>query len=77
MLYHRHADKDEQPVLPLPAQLPQLTGSQQPPIDVHKFPVPEYMEKGFEPKHPLKVYSEVRSKPYICQYCSKSYADSR
>ncbi|WKY09115.1 hypothetical protein Q1695_001903 [Nippostrongylus brasiliensis] len=40
-------------------------------------PTPAYVEQGFEPKHPLKVYSDVRSKPYICEYCSKSYADSR
>ncbi|KAI1696453.1 zinc finger protein unc-98 [Ditylenchus destructor] len=24
-----------------------------------------------------RVYSDVRSRPYICQYCSKSYSDSR
>lgn len=46
-------------------------------IDSTSFPCPGFAEKGFEPKHPMKVYSEVRSKPYICQYCSKSYADSR
>uniref|UniRef100_A0A183FZJ4 Zinc finger protein unc-98 n=1 Tax=Heligmosomoides polygyrus TaxID=6339 RepID=A0A183FZJ4_HELPZ len=40
-------------------------------------PTPAFIEQGFEPKHPMKVYSDVRSKPYICEYCSKSYADSR
>lgn len=45
--------------------------------DPSDFPTPAYAERGFEPKHPLKVYSDIRSKPYICQYCSKSYADSR
>ncbi|VDK85749.1 unnamed protein product [Cylicostephanus goldi] len=56
-------------------------------------PTPAFVEEGYEPKHPMKldssrqflivlstssqVYSDVRSKPYICEYCSKSYADSR
>ncbi|CEF59332.1 Zinc finger, C2H2 domain and Zinc finger C2H2-type/integrase DNA-binding domain and Zinc finger,C2H2-like domain-containing protein [Strongyloides ratti] len=42
-----------------------------------KMPVPSFMVDGFEPKHPLKQYSETRSCPYICQYCSKAYSDSR
>ncbi|VBB25792.1 unnamed protein product [Acanthocheilonema viteae] len=47
------------------------------PIPESDFPTPEFIEKGFEPKHPLKVYSDVRLNPYICQYCSKSYPNSR
>ena len=42
-----------------------------------EFPAPEYVVEGYEPKHPLKVWSDVRQRPYICQYCSKSYPDSR
>uniref|UniRef100_A0AC35U5T0 C2H2-type domain-containing protein n=1 Tax=Rhabditophanes sp. KR3021 TaxID=114890 RepID=A0AC35U5T0_9BILA len=42
-----------------------------------KIPVPAYAVEGYEPKNPLKTYSETRSKPYICQYCSKAYTDSR
>ncbi|KAF8384140.1 unc-98 [Pristionchus pacificus] len=41
------------------------------------FPTPAFISEGYEPKHPMKVYSDVRSKPYICEYCSKSYPDSR
>lgn len=46
-------------------------------IPENEFPVPEFIEKGFEPKHPLRVYSDIRVNPYICQYCSKSYPNSR
>lgn len=77
MLYHRHPNEDEERILPFLSELPDSTSLKQLPIDVHEFPVPEYKEKGCEPKYPLKIYSEVRTKPYICQYCSKSYADSR
>uniref|UniRef100_A0A0K0FIP5 Zinc finger protein unc-98 n=1 Tax=Strongyloides venezuelensis TaxID=75913 RepID=A0A0K0FIP5_STRVS len=42
-----------------------------------RIPVPGYVVEGYEPKHPLKQYSETRSCPYICQYCSKAYPDSR
>uniref|UniRef100_A0A0N5C493 Zinc finger protein unc-98 n=1 Tax=Strongyloides papillosus TaxID=174720 RepID=A0A0N5C493_STREA len=45
-----------------------------PPI---RIPVPGYVVEGYEPKHSLKQYSETRSCPYICQYCSKAYPDSR
>uniref|UniRef100_A0A0N4ZBM4 Zinc finger protein unc-98 n=1 Tax=Parastrongyloides trichosuri TaxID=131310 RepID=A0A0N4ZBM4_PARTI len=45
-----------------------------PPVQM---PLPGYMMEGYEPKHPLKQYSETRSCPYICQYCSKAYSDSR
>uniref|UniRef100_A0A1I7SM53 Zinc finger protein unc-98 n=1 Tax=Bursaphelenchus xylophilus TaxID=6326 RepID=A0A1I7SM53_BURXY len=41
------------------------------------FPTPEYAEKGYEPKYQIRQYNEVRTHPYICQYCSKSYPDSR
>ncbi len=36
----------------------------------------EWDPETFKPKHPLKVYSE-ESRPYICQYCGKAYANSR
>jgi len=79
LLYHRHPGEEDPIVLPMPAEpAPSLFPSASTTaIDPASFPTPEFMEKGFEPKHPLKVYSDIRSKPYICQYCSKSYADSR
>jgi len=79
LLYHRHPGEEDPIVLPMPAEPapPVLPSASSMAIDPASFPTPEFMEKGFEPKHPLKVYSDIRSKPYICQYCSKSYADSR
>ncbi|CAG9535248.1 unnamed protein product [Cercopithifilaria johnstoni] len=72
LLYHKHpGDEDEESVT---ATAPT---AQKSPIPENDFPIPEFMEKGFEPKHPLKVYSDVRLNPYICQYCSKSYPNSR
>lgn len=74
LLYHKHpGDEDEGTVI---ATAPIATKSA-PPIPESDFPIPEFIEKGFEPKHPLKVYSDVRLNPYICQYCSKSYPNSR
>ncbi|KAI6191405.1 hypothetical protein M3Y97_00224800 [Aphelenchoides bicaudatus] len=77
LLYHRHPGEDDPPEVPLPAPLPPARSFSRPLIDPAEFPTPEFAEKGFEPKHQIRVYSEVRSKPYICQYCSKSYSDSR
>uniref|UniRef100_A0A915C8X7 Zinc finger protein unc-98 n=1 Tax=Parascaris univalens TaxID=6257 RepID=A0A915C8X7_PARUN len=73
LLYHKHPGEDDEVV----AQVPVIAVRSGQRIPESEFPVPEFIEKGYEPKHPLKVYSDVRSKPYICQYCSKSYADSR
>ncbi|KAH7728817.1 zinc finger protein [Aphelenchoides avenae] len=75
LLYHRHPGEEPPQPPPLPQPEPSVRRSAT--LDPSEFPTPQYMEQGFEPKHPLKVYSEVRSKPYICQYCSKSYANSR
>ncbi|KAK0402975.1 hypothetical protein QR680_016648 [Steinernema hermaphroditum] len=77
LLYHTHADEEpRRPPMPEPEALP-VPSSSNPAADARNYPAPDFMTKGFEPKHPLRVYSDVRSKPYICQYCSKSYADSR
>ncbi|CAD5229490.1 unnamed protein product [Bursaphelenchus okinawaensis] len=46
-------------------------------IPENYFPTPEFAEKGYEPKYQVRQYNEVRTHPYICQYCSKSYPDSR
>uniref|UniRef100_A0A0M3IHP2 Zinc finger protein unc-98 n=2 Tax=Ascaris TaxID=6251 RepID=A0A0M3IHP2_ASCLU len=73
LLYHKHPGEDDEVV----AEVPVIAVRSGQRIPESEFPVPEFIEKGYEPKHPLKVYSDVRSKPYICQYCSKSYADSR
>ncbi|CAJ0582968.1 unnamed protein product, partial [Mesorhabditis spiculigera] len=87
LLYHRHPDEEPapkrvqdsfQPVTSVPLQFPSTSAHgalQFAPIEV---PVPAYKTEGFEPKHPLKVYKgDVRTNPYICEYCSKSYPDSR
>ncbi|KAM3728332.1 Zinc finger protein [Dirofilaria immitis] len=65
LLYHKHPDEESIATASI-TEIPE-----------NNFPVPEFIEKGFEPKHPLKVYSDVRTNPYICQYCSKSYPNSR
>ncbi|KAI3421222.1 Zinc finger protein unc-98 [Globodera pallida] len=82
LLYHKHPGEDEPyPSVPVPSASvtdigPLVTSS--PSIHPAEFPTPEFAEQGFEPKYQLKRgLSDVRSKPYICQYCSKSYADSR
>uniref|UniRef100_A0A0R3RRW1 Zinc finger protein unc-98 n=1 Tax=Elaeophora elaphi TaxID=1147741 RepID=A0A0R3RRW1_9BILA len=73
LLYHKHpGDEDESVTATAP-----ITTKSAPLIPETDFPIPEFVEKGFEPKHPLKVYSDVRVNPYICQYCSKSYPNSR
>uniref|UniRef100_A0A915D5Q1 Zinc finger protein unc-98 n=1 Tax=Ditylenchus dipsaci TaxID=166011 RepID=A0A915D5Q1_9BILA len=72
LLYHRHPGEDGEPVsVPMPADPapPVIPSPSMPAIDPASFPTPDFMEKG--------VYSDIRSKPYICQYCSKSYSDSR
>uniref|UniRef100_A0A0N5AEA1 Zinc finger protein unc-98 n=1 Tax=Syphacia muris TaxID=451379 RepID=A0A0N5AEA1_9BILA len=78
LLYHEHIGEQthnqQQEQQPEPAVAYQKSTSR---IPESEFPAPDYAIKGYEPKHPLKVYSDVRLKPYICQYCSKSYADSR
>ncbi|KAI1694197.1 zinc finger protein unc-98 [Ditylenchus destructor] len=80
LLYHHHPGEDPEPdSVPLPVRPADSIppSSSRPAIDPAAFPIPEFMEKGYEPKHPMRVYSDVRSRPYICQYCSKSYSDSR
>ncbi|KAI6173912.1 hypothetical protein M3Y98_01133300 [Aphelenchoides besseyi] len=78
LLYHTHpGEEGHANPPPLPEPQPVRRSFSRPAIDPAEFPVPEFAEKGFEPRHPMRVYSEVRSKPYICQYCCKSYADSR
>uniref|UniRef100_A0A0N4XE54 Zinc finger protein unc-98 n=1 Tax=Nippostrongylus brasiliensis TaxID=27835 RepID=A0A0N4XE54_NIPBR len=69
MLYHKHPEDLEK-------EKADKVGAGRVAL-LQDMPTPAYVEQGFEPKHPLKVYSDVRSKPYICEYCSKSYADSR
>ncbi|TKR72727.1 hypothetical protein L596_020134 [Steinernema carpocapsae] len=76
LLYHTHPGEDSRrPGLPEPEPEPPAPAN--PAADPRNYPAPDFMTKGFEPKHPLRVYSDVRTKPYICQYCSKSYANSR
>ncbi|VDK51430.1 unnamed protein product [Anisakis simplex] len=75
LLYHKHPGEDDDEET-TDNQLIVVNRSGQR-IPETEFPIPRFVEKGYEPKHPLKVYSDVRLKPYICQYCSKSYADSR
>ncbi|KAL3072120.1 hypothetical protein niasHS_016295 [Heterodera schachtii] len=85
LLYHKHPGEDEplSAAVPVPsaslADFGALTmSSSSAAIHPAEFPTPEFAEQGFEPKYQLKRgLSDVRSKPYICQYCSKSYADSR
>uniref|UniRef100_A0A915Q401 Zinc finger protein unc-98 n=1 Tax=Setaria digitata TaxID=48799 RepID=A0A915Q401_9BILA len=74
LLYHRHPGDEEDDAVVAPASTVAKSTLR---ILENEFPVPEFIEKGFEPKHPLKVYSDVRVNPYICQYCSKSYPSSR
>ena len=83
LLYHHHPGEDEPLAVPKPPPTPPL----QPPsslmlarsatIGHTDFPTPAFISEGFEPKHQVRQYSDVRSRPYICQYCSKSYPDSR
>uniref|UniRef100_A0A7E4VSU0 Zinc finger protein unc-98 n=1 Tax=Panagrellus redivivus TaxID=6233 RepID=A0A7E4VSU0_PANRE len=80
LLYHKHPeDEDETPAFELPAPEPRALRSvfSRPAYDPTAFPTPDYATQGYEPKHPLRQWSDVRSRPYICQYCSKSYPDSR
>lgn len=74
LLYHEHPGEDDVVVVEPEHVVYKNTATR---IPETEFPAAEFLIKGYEPKHPLKVYSDVRSKPYICQYCSKSYADSR
>ncbi|VDK61681.1 unnamed protein product, partial [Onchocerca ochengi] len=74
LLYHKHPGEEDEESISATAPIVAKSG---PLIPENDFPVPEFIEKGFEPKHPLKVYSDVRLNPYICQYCSKSYPNSR
>lgn len=73
LLYHKHPGEDEESIERMPIESSRSVSR----IPESEFPVPEFIEKGFEPKHPLKVYSDIRLNPYICQYCSKSYPNSR
>jgi hypothetical protein len=77
LLYHYHPGEDPEPAPPLPQPEPRVRPFSRLPIDPAEFPTPGFAENGVEPKYPMRTYSEVRSKPYICQYCSKSYSDSR
>lgn len=74
LLYHKHddEDEDEEPVPP-----PKIVRPKKPVPDPSEFPAPDFMVEGYEPKYQVKQYSDIRLKPYICQYCSKSYSDSR
>ncbi|KAL6724911.1 hypothetical protein Aduo_019755 [Ancylostoma duodenale] len=79
MLYHKHPEdlekeKEEKELHGCPVLVHPSTSRV---ALLQDMPTPAFIEQGFEPKHPMKVYSDVRSKPYICEYCSKSYADSR
>ncbi|ETN79250.1 zinc finger, C2H2 type [Necator americanus] len=79
MLYHKHPEdiekeKEEKELYGCPILVHPSTSRV---ALLQDMPTPAFVEQGFEPKHPMKVYSDVRSKPYICEYCSKSYADSR
>ncbi|CAI5453993.1 unnamed protein product [Caenorhabditis angaria] len=78
MLYHKHTDDPADLIgAPEKSNVVVTTPKNRTGLTVYDLPQPTYATDGFEPKHPLKVYSDVRSKPYICEYCSKSYADSR
>ncbi|VDN02321.1 unnamed protein product, partial [Thelazia callipaeda] len=74
LLYHKHPEDENEEVIVSKEPIKKPASS---PVPEDSFPVPEFMEKGFEPKHPMKVYSDIRLNPYICQYCSKSYPNSR
>ncbi|CAB3399214.1 unnamed protein product [Caenorhabditis bovis] len=76
MLYHKH-DGDPADLIGAPETTTVVVNKASVGPTVYDLPQPAYATDGFEPKHPLRVYSDVRSKPYICEYCSKSYADSR
>jgi len=85
LLYHHHPGEDEPltapsetpPTLPLQPSSSSLLFARSATMDPADFPTPAFMSEGFEPKHQVRQYSDVRSRPYICQYCSKSYSDSR
>ncbi|KAK6112630.1 C2H2-type zinc finger family protein [Brugia pahangi] len=74
LLYHKHPGDEDKESITTTAP---IAAKSAPPIPESDFPIPKFIEEGFEPKHPLKVYSDVRLNPYICQYCSKSYPNSR
>ncbi|VDO16668.1 unnamed protein product [Brugia timori] len=73
-MYHKHPGDEDKESITTTAP---IAAKSAPPIPESDFPIPKFIEEGFEPKHPLKVYSDVRLNPYICQYCSKSYPNSR
>ncbi|CAD6189172.1 unnamed protein product [Caenorhabditis auriculariae] len=78
MLYHKHTDDPLDSIKPASQEvIVPVIVSPLPGPTLSDLPTPAFAMEGYEPKHPLKVYSDVRSKPYICEYCSKSYADSR
>uniref|UniRef100_A0A915LJ22 Zinc finger protein unc-98 n=1 Tax=Meloidogyne javanica TaxID=6303 RepID=A0A915LJ22_MELJA len=83
LLNHRHPGEDppEPAIPPIPSlveTLPQLISSATLKAEREmELPTPDFKEKGFEPKYQNRVWTDIRSKPYICQYCSKSYSDSR
>ncbi|KAI6243785.1 hypothetical protein M3Y99_00042600 [Aphelenchoides fujianensis] len=63
LLYHTHPGEDE-PQHALPEPTPVRRAFSRPAIDPSEFPVPEYAEKGTEPKHSPRVFSDIRSKAY-------------
>ncbi|CAL2050559.1 unnamed protein product [Caenorhabditis brenneri] len=77
MLYHKHTD-DPIELIGAPETTTVLVQKKKIiPVTEQDLPQPGFVTEGYEPKHPMKVYNDVRSKPYICEYCSKSYSDSR
>ncbi|GMT02991.1 hypothetical protein PENTCL1PPCAC_25165, partial [Pristionchus entomophagus] len=83
MLYHKHPEdgpaKEMPELMTAPSTSAALPSFLPPALTItdRDFPTPAFISEGYEPKHPMKVYSDVRSRPYICEYCSKSYPDSR
>jgi len=79
LLYHRHPGEDDEVAVHVPQPSP---SSIVPIVPLQRDEtVPRFALFGTEPKHPIirqgRDLSDIRHKPYICQYCSKSYADSR
>uniref|UniRef100_A0A1I8BL82 C2H2-type domain-containing protein n=1 Tax=Meloidogyne hapla TaxID=6305 RepID=A0A1I8BL82_MELHA len=79
LLNHRHPGEDppEPAVPPIPSlveSIPPMMSSAALKMEREMdLPTPEFKEKGFEPKYQNRVWTDIRSKPYICQYCSKVF----